>query len=97
MIRDPLQIIDYGLRIRDQSMDQIMSIYRQFLGYFPANLHGVVSLALAILIIIAIYKVIRKDFIYIILLIVLLPASVPILKNIWESLVSIIKFLLERK
>ncbi len=78
-------------------MDQILSIYNQFLSYFPANLHGVVSLALAVLIAIGIIKVIRKDFIYIILLIVLLPASVPIMKNIWESLSNIIKFLLEKK
>ena len=77
-------------------MDQIFSIYNQFLNYFPANLHGVVSLALAILIAIGIIKVIKKDFIYIVLLVVLLPASVPILKNIWESLAGIINFLLRR-
>jgi len=74
-----------------------MSIYNQFLSYFPDNLHGVVSLALAALIAIGIFKVIKKDFIYIILLIVLLPASVPILKNIWESLTNILKFLLTKK
>ncbi|MEJ0021977.1 MAG: hypothetical protein WDN47_05430 [Candidatus Doudnabacteria bacterium] len=78
-------------------MEQISSIYNQFLSFFPANLHGLVSLVLAILIVIGIFKVIRKDFIYIILLIVLLPASVPILKNIWESLVNILNFLLSKK
>ena len=78
-------------------MDQIFSIYSQFLNYFPSNLHGVVSLALAALIVVGIFKVIKKDFIYIILLIVLLPASVPILKNIWESVVNIIKFLLTKR
>jgi len=78
-------------------MDQIMSIYNQFLSYFPANLHGVVSLCLAILIAYGIFKVLRRDFIYIILLIVLLPASVPILKNIWDSLANIINFLLAKK
>lgn len=78
-------------------MDQILSIYNQFLSYFPANLHGIISLALAALIVVAILKVIRRDFIYLILLIVLLPASVPILKNIWESISNIIKFLLTKK
>ncbi len=78
-------------------MDQIMGIYNQFLSYFPQSLHGVVSLALAILIVIGIIKVIRKDFIYIILLVVLLPASLPILKNIWASLSAIIKFLLTKQ
>lgn len=78
-------------------MDQILSIYNQFLSYFPDNLHGVVSLALAVLIAIAIFKVIKREFIYIVLLVVLLPASVPILKNIWESLANIIKFLLTKQ
>ncbi len=78
-------------------MDQIMSIYNQFLSYFPANLHGIVSLALAVLLAIGIFKVIKREFIYIIILIVLLPASVPILKNIWESLYNIIQFLLAKK
>jgi hypothetical protein len=77
-------------------MDQIYSIYNQFLSYFPSNLHGLVSLALAALIVIGIFKVIKRDFIYIILLIVLVPAAFPILKNIWESLVNIIKFLLQK-
>jgi hypothetical protein len=78
-------------------MDQIYSIYNQFLSYFPANLHGVVSLALAVLVAIGVFKVIKREFIYLILLVVLLPASVPILKNIWESLSSIIKFLLTKR
>ncbi len=77
-------------------MDQIFSIYSQFLGFFPQSMHGVVSLVLAVLLVIGIVKVIKKDFIYIILLVVLLPASVPILKNIWEGAINIIKFLLTR-
>jgi uncharacterized membrane protein len=78
-------------------MDQIYEIYNRFLSYFPSNIHGIVSIALAVLIIIGVYKVIRKDFVYIILLIVLLPASIPILKNIWESVSNIVKFLLTKR
>jgi hypothetical protein len=78
-------------------MDQIFSIYQQFLSFFPDKIHGLVSLALAILIVIAVFKVIKKQFIYIVLLVVLLPASVPILKNIWEGLVNLLKFLLTHK
>ncbi len=79
------------------SADSIFGIYNQFLNYFPASLHPVVSLVVAALIIYGIFKVIQKDFIYIILLIVLLPASVPVLKNILDSVVNIIKFLLAKK
>jgi len=78
-------------------MDQILSIYNQFLSYFPAELHGIVSLGLAVAIVIGIIKVIRREFVYIILLVVLLPASVPILKNIWESIANIVQFLLNKQ
>jgi hypothetical protein len=78
-------------------MDQIYTIYNQFLSYFPENLRGFVSLGLAVILAIGIFKVLKRQFIYIILLVILLPASVPILKNIWESLAGILKFLLTKK
>ena len=77
-------------------MDQIFSIYNQFLGFFPQNLRGVVSFLLAVLIVIGIFKVVKRQFVYVILLVILLPASIPILKNIWDSLYNIIMFLLKR-
>ncbi|MBX4204876.1 MAG: hypothetical protein KW788_01650 [Candidatus Doudnabacteria bacterium] len=77
-------------------MDQIISIYKQFLSFFPGSIHGIVSLVLAVLIVYSIYKVLKHNFIWLILLIILLPASQPILKNIWDSAVNLVKFLLTR-
>ena len=79
------------------SPGDIYAIYNQFLGYFPPKLHGLVSLFLVVLLIIGIYKVLKRQLIYIILLIVLLPASGPILKNIWQQLLAVLQFLLSRK
>jgi hypothetical protein len=78
-------------------MDSIYQIYQQFLSNFPPSIHPLVSIGLAVLIIYGIIKVVQRDFVYIILLVVLLPASLPILKNIWASLASIITFLLGKK
>jgi hypothetical protein len=78
-------------------LSQVYSIYNQFLGYFPENVRGLVSLFLAALVVFGIYKVLRKQLVYLILLVILLPASVPILKNIWESLLELIKFLLSKR
>ena len=78
-------------------MDQITEIYNQFLGFFPVSLHPLVSIILGLLLIYGVIKVIQHDFVYIILLVVLLPASVPILKNIWDSISNIILFLIGRK
>lgn len=79
------------------SLESIYSIYAQFLSYFPQNVRGLVSLFLAILIVLGIYKVLRKQLVYLILLVILLPASVPILKNIWGQILEFLKFLLSRR
>jgi len=78
-------------------LDPLYSIYNRFLSYFPENIHWLISLFLAGLLIYGIYKVIRKQFIFLILLVILLPASVPILKNIWQALLELLKFLIGDK
>lgn len=77
-------------------LTQIYDLYYQFLSYFPARYHGVVSLVLAGLIVYAAYKVIKRNFIFLIVLILLLPQAVPILKTIWESLLQFLQFLVKR-
>lgn len=76
-------------------MSEIQNLYIEFLTNFPENLRPIISIGLAVLLVYAVLKVIKKDFIYIIALIVLLPASIPILKSVWEGVVSFIKFLLK--
>jgi hypothetical protein len=78
-------------------MGQFYSIYEQFLGNFPDKFHWLVSLILAGLLAYAIFQTLRRNFIWLILLVILLPASVPILKNAWESVVQVIEFLVNKK
>ena len=78
-------------------IDSLYSVYNRFLSYFPENIHWLISLFLAALLVYGIYKVIRRQFIYLILLVILLPASVPILRNIWQELLEILKFLVGDK
>ena len=75
-------------------MQEIQNLYREFLNNFPENLQPIISIGLAVLLVYAIFKVIKKDFIFIIALVVLLPASVPIIKSVWQGVVGFIKFLL---
>jgi hypothetical protein len=78
-------------------MTQIFELYNQFINIFPKVMQWAVSVFLAILLVYAIYKILKKNFIYIILLVVLLPASFPIFKNIWQNLLILLKFLLTKK
>jgi len=78
-------------------MNQIQNLYLQFLTNFPVNLRPIISIGLAVLIVYSIFKVIKQDFLWIIVLVILLPGSWPILNTIWQGAVTFIKFLLNTK
>jgi hypothetical protein len=75
-------------------MAQLQQFYLDFLNIFPSFLHPFVSLGLAILLIVSVIQVLKKNFIYIIVLVILLPASIPILKGVVDALLGFIKFIL---
>jgi hypothetical protein len=79
------------------SLADIQSLYLQFLNNFPATLRPLISIGLAVLIVYSIFKVIKKDWIFLIALVILLPASQPILQSVWQGIVAFIKFLLNTK
>lgn len=77
-------------------MDSIFNVYDRFLAIFPPHFQGIISLFVFVLVIFAIYKIIKKDFIWIIALILLLPASISILSKIWNSLVEFLQYLINK-
>ena len=79
------------------SLTDIQNLYLQFLTNFPASLQPIISIGLAVLIIYSIFKVIKKDWIFLIALVILLPGSKTILESIWQGIVVFIKFLLNTK
>lgn len=79
------------------SIADIQSLYLQFLSNFPVTLRPLISIGVAILIVYSIFKVIKKDWIFLIALVILLPASQPILQSVWQGIVAFIKFLLNTK
>ena len=79
------------------SLDQVQKIYLEFLANFPVNLRPIISIGVAVFVVYSIFKVIKKDWIFLIALIVLLPASQPILQSVWEGVVAFVKFLLNTK
>ena len=79
------------------SLGDIQSTYLQFLSNFPVSLRPLISIGLAVLIVYSIFKVLKKDWIFLIALLILLPASQPIVQSIWQEVVIFIKFLLNTK
>jgi hypothetical protein len=75
-------------------LQQIEQFYSHFLSLFPPVLHPVISIIVVVVIIYSLIQVVRKDFIYLIVLVILLPASIPVLKSVGQGIVDLLKFLL---
>ena len=75
-------------------MDFLTDLYNQFLGFFPGFMHPIISIIVVIFLVYSIVQAIKSNFIWLIVLIVLLPASIPILKNVFGVLIGFIKYLL---
>jgi len=75
----------------------IQKLYLEFLKNFPPSVQPIISIGLAVLIIYSIFKVLKKDWIFLIALIILLPGSKTILTSVWEGILAFIKFLLNTK
>lgn len=74
-------------------MNQLQEIYNTFITAFPAAWQPYIAFAAGVCLVVAIIQAIRKEFIWIVVLIVLLPASIPILKGTALTLLAFIKFL----
>lgn len=77
-------------------MQAIFNIYDQFLSNFPPGFHVVISLVILVVFVIALFNLIKKDLLWLILLILIVPASIPILNNVWMGILEIFRFLLIR-
>ncbi|MGI5827933.1 MAG: hypothetical protein ACOX6V_02815 [Patescibacteria group bacterium] len=76
-------------------IDQLISIYSQFIGIFPSQIQWLISLAIFVAIVIAVVDLVKKNFIWLLLLIILIPASIPLLRSIFSGLVTFLQYLLQ--
>ena len=75
------------------ALTQIFTFYNKFLEVIPEPFRPLVSIIVGLCIIVAIFQVIRREFVWLIVLVILLPASVPILKELLAVLLQFLKYL----
>lgn len=75
-------------------MEFLQNLYSQFLSFFPGFMHPIISIIVVIFLVYSIVQALKRNFIFLIILVVLLPASIPILKNVVDILIGFIKWLL---
>ena len=69
-------------------MDILTRIYDLILGFFPTQYHWAVSLFLLLAFLIVFVHFIRKSILFIVLLVLFVPASVPIIKNLLSQVLT---------
>ncbi len=70
-------------------MERLFDVYNQFIGIFPDQYQWVVSLLLVLAIASFLWSLIKRNWLWVLLLVVLFPGILPILKNIFDSLTAL--------
>lgn len=76
-------------------MDKIFNYYDQFLKLFPDNWHTAVSVAIIIIMVMLVIRFMRYGIIGIILLVIFVPASIPVLKDIGLGVIAFVQHVLK--
>lgn len=74
-------------------MDFLFQAYDVFISNFPAQYQTLVSLALLAVIVISLFQLIRKSLVWIVLLVIFVPASIPILSNIGQGILDFLRYI----
>ncbi len=75
-------------------MNQIFSLYNQFLSLFPVQWHFWISLIIFLVLIFWLLDLVKRNIVWLVLLIIFIPASIPLLKQIFAGIISFLKMLL---
>ncbi len=59
----------------------------------PNQYHTAVSIAIGVLLIFSFVQIIRRQFIWFVVLVVLFPASLPVLRGVADGVIVVLKFL----
>ena len=67
-------------------IERLFDVYNSFISIFPEQYQWVVSLILVLAIASFLFNLVRKNWLWLILIVVLFPGILPLLKNIFDSL-----------
>lgn len=70
-------------------VERIFDLYNAFITLFPDKFQWVVSTIIVLAVAAFLFNLIKKNWLWLILLIVVFPGILPILKNIFDSLTAL--------
>lgn len=73
-----------------QLFTTILEGYKSFLGLFPAPVAWIVNLGILIFVVIWLIELIRKNVLFLILLVILFPFLIPVLREFFTGLYGMV-------
>lgn len=77
-------------------MDILFRAYDAFITNFPQQYQTLISLGLLAIIVIGLFQLLKKSLLWLILLLIFIPASVPILAKIGQGVLDFLKYIISR-
>lgn len=77
-------------------MNILFRAYDTFINNFPAHYHWIVSLGLLAIIVIGLFQLIKKSLLWLFLLILFVPAVMPILSRLGQGILRFLQYVVSR-
>jgi hypothetical protein len=77
-------------------MDIFFKAYDAFISNFATQYQGIISLGILAILIIILWQLIRKSLIWLFLLVLFVPASIPMLSKIGQGILLLLKYIVAR-
>jgi len=77
-------------------MDMLFRAYDTFINNFPAQYQWIVSLGLLAIIVIGLFQLIKKSLLWLFLLILFVPAVIPILSKLGQGILQFLQYIVSR-
>lgn len=73
------------------NMNEIINLWNQFINLFPIGIRSLIALGIFIGLVVLILDLIKRNFLWIILLVIFIPASIPIFKTIVDGIFYLLR------
>ncbi|OGB74542.1 hypothetical protein A2V68_02970 [candidate division Kazan bacterium RBG_13_50_9] len=70
--------------------ERIFSLYGEFISIFPEKYQWIVSIVIILAVAAFLWNLIKRNWLWIVLLIILFPGILPVLRNIFNSLSTLL-------
>ncbi len=77
-------------------MDFLFQAYDAFIKNFPVQYQGFISIGLLAIIIISLFQLVKKSLLWLFLLVLFVPASIPILNKIGQSILLFLQYIIQK-